>query len=339
MGQAGKGRITNLTDLARAAGVSLSTASRALAGNREISVATRERVTALAKEHGYSPSRLGRNLRTGRTQAIGVVMPLGHAVDQLVSEPFFITMLGHLADALTVRGYDLLLSRVVPTDAQWLGRIAESGRVDGIVVIGQSNQFEAIEEMARRYLPLVVWGAHFEGQVHCSVGSDNRKGGEMATLHLLRQGRRRLAFFGNPDLLEMGERYRGFLDAHQALGLDAPQRILPVFPAAGIAHDAVAAFLDEQPDVDGVVAATDIIAISTIQALAEHGLRVPEDVAVIGYDDLSLARYASPPLTTIRQDIALGAGTLADLLLRRMAGEVTPSVLLQPALIVRRSVS
>ncbi|MEY4555706.1 MAG: hypothetical protein RL093_825 [Pseudomonadota bacterium] len=331
------GRVGNLADLAKLAGLSTSTVSRALAGSSLIRQETRDRIAALAREHGYRPNVVGRNLRTGKTQAIAVILPLGHEVGQPVSDPFFITLLGHLADALTRHGYDLLLSRVIPSDGDWLARMTDSGRVDGVLVIGQSDQIETIDAVAARYTPLVVWGAVFPGRVQCIVGTDNRIGGELATRHLLDTGRRRLAFFGNPDFPELGERYRGFLDAHLALGISPPAHVLPVHLTPQTAYETIGEFLDGGAAIDGVVAATDIIAMSAIRALTERGASVPDDVAVVGYDDLEIAIHASPALTTIRQDLHAGAEAMVDLLMRRLAGEAAASVVLQPELIVRAS--
>jgi len=329
--------VRNLVDLARIAGLSTSTVSRALADNPVIKAETRARVALLAQEHGYRPNLVGRNLRTGRTQAVGVVLPLGHEVGQPVSDPFFITLLGHLADSLTARGYDLLLSRVIPSGPDWLSRLTDSGRVDGVLVIGQSDQIDTLEATARRYPPLVVWGAAFPGLIQCTVGTDNRLGGELATRRLLSQGRQHLVFFGNPDFPELGERYKGFLAAHEAAGVSAPEHALAVHLTPQTAYETIGAFLDTAGPVDGIVAATDIIAMAAIRALHERGLSVPEHVAVVGYDDLEIAIHATPALTTIRQDLSAGAEAMVDLLMRRMAGEAPASVTLEPELIIRAS--
>ncbi|NBB53237.1 substrate-binding domain-containing protein [Rhizobium sp. CRIBSB] len=329
--------VRNLADLARLAGLSTSTVSRALADNPAIKAETRARVAALAEAHGYRPNLIGRNLRTGRTHAVGVVLPLGHEVGQPVSDPFFITLLGHLADALTAKGYDLLLSRVIPSGPDWLARMTDSGRVDGVLVIGQSDQIETLEATARRYAPLVIWGAAFPGRVQCTVGTDNRIGGELATRHLLDQGRRRLVFFGNPDFPELGQRYEGFLAAHAAAGVAPPEHALAVHLTAQTAYETIGEFLDSGRQVDGVIAATDIIAMAAIRALNERGLSVPDQVAVVGYDDLEIAIHATPALTTVRQDIAAGAEAMVSLLMRRMAGETPGPVVLSPELIVRDS--
>ena len=150
---------STLAQIAELAGVSVATVSRSLAGNPVIAQATRDRIVALAQEHGFQVNQAARNLRLKRTGAIGVVLPLGHESDQNLSDPFFMSLLGPLADAIANRGHDLLLSRVIPTDDRWLDRIVDAGRVDGVVLIGQSNQIKVIERVARRYRPMIVWGA------------------------------------------------------------------------------------------------------------------------------------------------------------------------------------
>lgn len=144
MPSSNRGGVSSISDIARLAGVSASTVSRALAGSKMISLDTRNRINDLAREHGFQLNQMARNLRLKRTNAIGIVFPLGHEVGQLVSDPFFIAMLGHVADGVTARGFDLLLTRIIPDDGGWLDGLVNSGRIDGAIVIGQSNQEEAI---------------------------------------------------------------------------------------------------------------------------------------------------------------------------------------------------
>jgi DNA-binding LacI/PurR family transcriptional regulator len=331
-------RVRNIADLARLAGVSAGTVSRALSGSGMISDQTRERIRALARQHEFTPNALARNLRIQRTGAIGVVIPLGHDVGQHISDPFFMTMLGHLADALTERGYDLLLSRVIPTSGDWLDRIVDSGRVDGVIVIGQSDQAATLDRVAARYRPLVVWGGKAEGQVHCSIGSDNFAGGEVATSHLLSRGCRRIGFFGDARALEIAQRLEGARAAMAKAGLAEALTVYPAHLAADDAAGNIAAFLagrDDRPQ--GIVAVSDVVAMSVINALADHGVAVPDAVRVIGYDDLPIAMQTSPRLSTVRQDFAGGAAHLVDLLLRRISGENTASVVMSPELVVRAS--
>lgn len=329
--------MTNLTDLARMTGLSVSTISRALAGKTVVAEATRERVKALAEEHGVILNQSARNLRLGRTGAIGVILPLGHEVGQSLSDPFFMALLGPLADAIAERGHDLLLSRVIPTHESWLERVVDSGRFDGVVLIGQSNEIEAIEAVASQYQPLVVWGAAVPGLAQTTVGTDNLGGGRTAADYLLSQGRRRLAFFGNVEAPEFAARFEGFRQATAAAGAEPPL-LLPMHITSQEAHAAVAAWVNgNRPAIDGVLCASDVIAMSALRALDEQGIRVPDDVAVVGYDDVMIARMASPPLTTLRQDVEAGGHLLVDLLFRKIAGEAVQSVKLAPELVVRES--
>jgi DNA-binding LacI/PurR family transcriptional regulator len=333
-----KARVKNINDLARIAGVSAGTVSRALSDSGLISQKTRERIKAIAREHDFRPNIMARNLRIQKTGAIGVVIPLGHETGQHISDPFFITMLGLLADELTERGYDLVLSRVIPTDGDWLDRFVDSGRVDGLIVIGQSDQATTLDRVAARYLPLVVWGGYSEGQIHCSVGSDNRLGGDLATTHLIKQGCERIAFFGDPKALEIRQRLDGCQDALKRAGISNSLTILPAHLVAEAAHPDIASYLgtvSERPQ--GIVAASDVIAMSTLRALSEFGLSVPGDVRVMGYDGLAIAEHTVPRLSTVRQDLTAGAGHLVDLLLKRIKGEATESVVMKPELVVRMS--
>jgi len=332
-------RIRNIKDLAEIAGVSTGTVSRALADSPLISDRTRTRIKALAAEHGFRPNALARNLRIQRTGAIGVLIPLGHEAGQQISEPFFITMLGLVADALSARGYDLLLSRVIPSGADWLDRFADTGRVDGLILIGQSDQWDAIERVAAAYHPLVVWGAQQAGQVHCSVGTDNALGGRLAARHLIERGCRRLAFFGDPRAIEIAQRLEGLRSAAAEAGLGADAvTVLPAHLVAEAATPAIARFLDDTAHrPDGILCASDVIAMSTLRALSEHGLAVPAEMRVVGFDGLPLGEQTVPRLTTVRQDLNRGAGLLVDKLVRRIGGEETAPITMPPELVVRMS--
>ena len=331
-------RIRNIGDLAKLAGVSAGTVSRALSDTGLISQKTRDRIKALAREHDFRPNIMARNLRIQKTGAIGVVIPLGHETGQHISDPFFITMLGLLADALTERGYDLVLSRVIPTDNDWLDRFTDSGRVDGIIVIGQSDQVATLDRVASRYRPLVVWGGHNKGQVHCSVGSDNVAGGELAANHLLDHGCKRIAFFGDPTALEIEQRLHGCKKSLEKVGRLKGLSVYPAHLASDPEDNGIAEFLKQSTDrPDGIFAASDVIAMRVLRTLAEMGVSVPDEVKVIGYDGLAIGEHTVPRLSTVRQDLTTGAHNLVDLLLRRIADEDTSSVVMPPELVVRMS--
>lgn len=332
-----RGSVRTITDLARLAGVSPGTVSRALAGKSLVNTKTREKIEAIAREHGFRPNQMASGLRRQKTGVIGVVIPLGHDTRQQISDSFFMTLLGHLADELTREGYDLMLRRVVPEDdADWLDRFIGSGMIDGVIVIGQSDQFERIEEVADGYLPMVVWGNHTQGQRHCVVGSDNRLGGKLAAERLIAAGATRLAFLGDTGPMEFAARYAGARDVAARMGVPItalPTHLSPDRASAEIARHISA--IDGQ--IDGIFAATDTLAALCLTELRARGLVVPDGVRLVGFDDLPIARQTVPPLTTVRQDIAAGARGLVQLLLRRLGGEETESLVLPPQLVIRHS--
>lgn len=331
-------RLRNIKDLANLAGVSTGTVSRALAGSELISAKTREKVQALADQYGFRPNIMARNLRTQRTGAIGVLIPLDDQTGGHMADPIVFTMLGLLTDVLTDRGYDLVLSRVIPADGQWLERFVDSGRVDGLIVIGQSDQSIALDAVAARYKPMVVWGGHSEGQVHCSVGSDNRLGGDLAASNLIERGCHRIAFVGDAETPEVSQRLQGCREAMQRAGLADRLTVLPADVIADADHPDMDRLLGSGDErLQGIVAASDVTAMVMLQVLAEHGMQVPRDVRVIGYDGLAIGEHTVPRLSTVAQDLSRGAETLVDLLMRRIAGEDTGSVVMEPKLVVRMS--
>ncbi|MEJ2456596.1 MAG: substrate-binding domain-containing protein [Novosphingobium sp.] len=315
----------------------LGTASRALSESPLVNARTRERIRTLARDHGFQPNRIASNLRSRRTGTIGVVIPLRHERRQHISDPFFMTLLGYLADELTESGYNLMLSRAVPDDApDWLDRIAGSGMVDGVIVIGQSDQFETIERVAKDYPPLVVWGSSRPGQVHCAVGTDNGTAGRMAAERLLAGGSTRLAFLGETTGMEIADRFAGVRDAVEhteasCLHLPCPISLDPM------AEELETRLIEHAGWIDGIVAASDLIAMSALKVLDSLGKNVPGDVQIIGFDDLQFAAQTVPPLTTIRQDIAGSARAIITRLKAAIGGNSPDSLITNPVLIERET--
>jgi DNA-binding LacI/PurR family transcriptional regulator len=327
-----------MADIAKVAGVAVSTVSRALAGSSLVEKSQRVEIMRIAQELGYVINSTARNLRLQRTQILNVVIPLGHEASQPLTDPFFVEILGHLADEITQRGYGMFLQKVLPPMGDWLLRLIGSNRADGIIVVGQSTEHKALEAVAARYLPLVVWGGHLKKQSYCTVGTDNVAGALAATEHLLKTGRRKIVFFGDPSIPEIRLRYEGYRQAlaHATKEVTGP-RAVPAHLTADTAYEAMRAFVNSGADFDAIVAASDVIAMSAIRALTASGRSVPDQVAVVGYDDLAIAAHFNPPLTSVRQDLRHGAHVLVDLLLRRMNGERTPSATMPAELVVRES--
>jgi DNA-binding LacI/PurR family transcriptional regulator len=333
-----KNRPPKMADIAKLAGVHTSTVSRALAGSPLVEKSMREKILRIARSRGYIVNSTARSLRLQRTQSVSVVVPLRHDVAQPLTDPFFVQMIGYLAGEITQRGYGLFLQKVVPPMEDWLTNLIASKRSDGIIVIGQSTEHDALEAVASRYSPLVVWGGQIERQSYCTVGSDNVAGAQLATKHLLSLGRRNIVFLGDVRVPELRLRYKGYSQAIASGPRGtAPKRNIPTHMTADQAFDAMTSFLAKGDKFDGVVCATDVIAMSAIRAITAAGKRVPQDISVVGYDDLAMAAHTNPPLTTVRQDVEAGARHLVDLLFRRMEDEPTESITMAPELVIRES--
>ena len=327
-----------MTELARLANVDISTVSRALADSPRVKQATKDHVRAIADRIGYQVDVSARSLRTGSTKTLGVVVPINPARGQTISDPFYLEILGAISHSASVRDYDLLLT--VPQSDEKIAeaRIFRSGKVDGLIVIGQAGRGERLNALASATDRVVVWGGLIEDARYTIVGSDNVEGGRSAVKHLLSIGRQRILFIGDRQLPEVKLRYQGLTQAHASFGLEHDQDlILSLTFGAMDAHRDIARFMEVGHTFDAIFAASDVLAMAAMQALGAHGRRVPHDVPVVGYDNIGQARTAAPPLSTIDQNISLGGELMVDLLLRKLRGEPVESRLTPTNLIVRQS--
>ncbi len=328
-----------MADLAKLAGVSASTVSRALSGSELISVETRERIQTLARQFNYTVNRIATDLRSGVKRTIAVVVPYEEASRQSFADPFLHGMISSLADALTERGYEMLLSRIDANRLDAAAALIDGGRAAGLILIGQWRHHDQLNAMAARGVPLVVWGGRLPHQHYSIVGGDNLRGGRLVGEHLIAEGRGKPVFLGDVGLPEVALRHRGFVAAlrHHGIGLPARQRASAPFLAES-GRRATLALLDANPDLDSVFASSDLLAMAAIGALRERGRLVPDDVAVVGYDDVELAAHFNPPLSTVSQPIHQGGTALVEHLFRLLEGQVVPDPpLLETRLIVRQS--
>jgi DNA-binding LacI/PurR family transcriptional regulator len=329
-----------MADIARLAGVSTSTVSRALSKNPLVHESTRQRIEELAASLNYSINVGAQSLRLKDNRTVALVVPYGRDGRQSLSDPFFLAMLGSIANALTDHGMQMLLSRVDEDQLDSVSQIFASNRAVGVIIVGQWHNHQLLNQLAVRNLPVVVWGAQLANQLYRSVGSDNVSGGLQATRHLLEIGRRRIAFFGDIALPEVAQRHEGYLRAHADAGIRPLPALTVSMPfVASQAQIKVAQFLDGKQalKLDAIFAASDVLAMTAISALSKRTRRVPDDVAVVGYDDIELAAHLHPSLTTVRQSVELAGEALVNTLMKLLAGQAATSVNLPTLLQIRAS--
>jgi len=327
-----------LEDLARLAKVSISTVSRALNNSPLVSDRTKKKILAIAQANKYE-GRLKDKIFVGEpSNTVSVLIPPPQGRDTRLSDPFLLDLIGGIGDALKERDCDLLISHVTPTDLRSVAGLVGSGRTGALIFLGQSTLHDQLNELAQNGVPFVVWGAQLPGQQYCSVGSDNLQGGHRATRHLLRLGRKRIAFVGDTVAPEVQLRFEGYQQALEEAGIEFdPGLVRPAHFFPESAMEAIEVLLERDIEVDGIVAASDMIAMGAVRGLIKNNIKVPEQVSVIGYDDVHVAAYSSPSLTTIRQDVAKAGRLLVGKALRIMEGESALSAVMPAELIVRES--
>jgi len=306
---------TTLQDLARIAGVSVSTVSRALNDEPVISARTKQRIWALAREHDYPFRRHMPAGPIGAEGSIAIVTPLMRGRPMPLNHPFFLELIAQIGEAARSRGCDFTVSHSAPESYDDLLHAVTTSRASGVIFLGQSMLHDALNDLAGTTGRFVVWGAQMPGQKYCSIGSDNLLGGRRATLHLARMGRRRILFLGGTDP-ESLQRRRGYADGIRESGLEVdPDLIVPIEYELEAAEAGVGKLIGRGVRFDGVVASSDMIALGAIRALRRAGLSVPGDVSVVGYDDMLVSRLSTPALSTIRQDTAEAGRLLVSRLL------------------------
>ncbi len=332
------GKKIRLEDLARIAGKSTATVSRALNDHPAVNQDTKRKVWQLAREHGYS-FRPGMPTSLNQADAtISIIVPAPQGREGWLLDPFFLELLGGIGEAARESRCDFLVSHTTPQSFDDLHKLMDTNRADGVIFLGQSFLHDRLNRLADIERRFVVWGGELPGQRYCSVGSDNVRGGRRATSHLLRLGRRRTVFIGDRDAPEIAQRFEGYLEAHDRAGVAVDDRLISsAYFEIESATTAVDALIAQDIKFDSIFACSDVIAMGAIQSLTRHGIRVPEDVSVVGYDDVMMARYSRPALTTVRQDLARAGRLMVSKLLNAKSGRQMVSERLDTSIIVRDS--
>ncbi|MGI4760388.1 MAG: LacI family DNA-binding transcriptional regulator [Janthinobacterium lividum] len=330
----------SITDLARQLNISASTVSRALNGHSAISEATVKRVAALAKELGYQPNSLASGLRKGRSNMLGVVVP--H-----IDGNFFSQVVKGIEAAASKAGYHVLICQSNEDMAHERANLETlmNAQVEGILVSLSRNtrEFKHFEKVRKRDIPLVFFDRILEGYEVNAVVLDDRSGGYRATKHLLEQGYRRIAHFTGPQQLNIYKhRRQGYEDALREYQLPVREELIIIGEMtmeAGSAGMEQLLALPEPPDA--VFSGSDFSAAGALEVLSARGLRVPQDVGLVGFSNELFARLTVPQITSFDQHCELMGRTATSLLLQVMDERelhfAPRHVVLQPDLFVRAS--
>jgi DNA-binding LacI/PurR family transcriptional regulator len=337
-----KKRRPNSLDIAHLAGVSQSTVSRALRADPMVSACTRERVLEVARQLNYHVDKNASNLRLCHSGTLALLFFEDPTADDSAINPFFHSMLGSIIRACSKHGYDLLVS-FQDLRRDWRADYEDSHKADGIILLGYGDYVvhrNRLQPLLERGAHLVRWGPVLADQPGVSIGCDNVLGGRLATEHLLGLGRQRIAFLGDiaPSSPEMLERYRGYRAALAAVGREPDARLqVAAVSTEASGYEAMQALLARDVPFDAVFGASDLIAIGAMTALASAGRRVPEEIAVIGFDGIPMGAFTRPSLSTVAQDTNRAGQLLVQTLIHLIEGKPAECVTLRPRLIVRGS--
>ena len=329
-------------DIADIAGVSQATVSRALRNSPLVRKETRDRIQAIARELNYFVNRNAAGLRTHQSNTIALL--LFDDADQTDTRMnlFLMSLLDNIVRAASRLGYDVLVSLQQLHD-DWHIQYQASHRADGLILLGYGDYLEYREKLAalsNANTRFMIWGPLVKDQPGHSFGCDNENGGFQATRHLVDLGRRSIAYLGSTSRRspEHDARFAGYVRALQEAGITRNAELK--FAADNSEHQgqrAAEQLLASGQPFDAIFASTDLIAIGAMRALRDAGLRIPDDVSVVGFDDMPLAAYVSPGLTTVQQNAELGAQALVDGIVGLIKGEPVESTLMAPKLVIRES--
>jgi DNA-binding LacI/PurR family transcriptional regulator len=309
-----------LEAVAEAAGVSRATVSRVVNGSPRVRGEVVQAVQKAIAELGYVPNRAARSLASSRTHSIALLVP--EEVSRFFGDPYFASFTTGLDRRLADSEYVLNLVVARDDPDRKAVRYVRGGNVDGAIVVSHHSGHEFLAQLEGT-IP-VVFGGRPEAALSADpyfVDVDNVAGGRLATEHLLGLGRRRVATIAGPgDMLAGVDRLAGFRAALADAGLPSDAVAQGNFTAQG-GSEAMRRLLTDHPDVDGLFVASDLMATGALAVLAARGIRVPEDVAVVGYDDSPAATWGEIGLTTVSQPSELMGATTVDVLLRLLADE------------------
>lgn len=328
-----------IKDVAEAAGVSTATVSYVINAKpgQTISPETAARVQQAIRDLNYVPSSAASSLKSRRTNLIGLVIPQTEpGKEYMFSNPFYGDLLSSIEYAARKEGYHILLS--APENGQSYISIARNRGVDGIIIVGAYPN-EWLDELHELAIPVVLIDTYVKDPVYHTIGVNDRQGSRMATEYLIRRGHREIGFLSG-QLEQHGvvhKRYQGYVDALEAAGLPVKREHLYLGSISfEYAESAAEEMIRRGRTETAVVATADVMGVGLISGLHKHGLNVPEDLSVIGFDDGILARMSNPQLTTVHQDIAQKGVVAVQLILDSMNGKQEKQEKILPLSMIER---
>ncbi len=309
----------SLSTIARNLGLSVTTVSRALGGFTDVAAATRARVEAEAERIGHRPNQAARRLRSGRSEAVGVVLPSGPGQ---FDDPFFLRLLSAIGPKLQAASLDLLVATARPgaDEMRAYRHLVEGRRVDGILLARTRRKDDRIAYLLDQKMPFVAHGRSEEKRAFAHLDIDGEAACRAATARLIDLGHRRIGLINAADTYMFAvHRRAGWRAALRDAGL-SPGPFASAEPTEENGFRLVRTMLADAAPPSAVLCATDRLAVGALHAVSDAGLRAGRDVSIIGYDNLPMASYTDPPLTTIEQPIERAGARLVEMLLALMDG-------------------
>ena len=336
-----RSKITSF-DIAERAGVSQSTVSRALSDSPLVNQATKDKVLAAAKELDYRVDKNASNLRRQSSKTIALLLFEENPEGAESINPFYLSMLGSITRACANQGYDLLVSFQQLSDNMHR-EYEDAHKADGLILLGYGNYLDYHQKLVNLQslgAHFVRWGATGEQFPGVTIGCDNRTGGFELTSHLLDEGCQHIAFLGDisANSPEFQSRFQGYNDALNQRNIEAQTSLqLDSDVSEESGYQATRQLLSSKARFDAIFAACDYIALGAIRALKEANIEIPQQVKVAGFDDIPMAKYSVPALTTAIQDPNLAGKQLVDSLLKLIREEPCDSQTLPTKLMIRDS--
>ncbi len=329
--------IRTISDIAKIAGVSKSTVSRALNNNPVISKKTRKRIQSIAEEHGFETHKGARCLSINSSQTIALIFPESEHHRHMVSDPFFVEVLKGITSTVREYDFDLIIGQPRKDVFKDLRRYIESKRADGIIYLG-CCQNSVLGEHFEPGLPLISCGLETSENI-CSVDCDNLGGGRMAAEHLLQCGCKNIVFMGGlQGRQETRLRFQGFNEVLKKAGIEIlPGNIVFGDYLGTSGYNLIKQHLNQPSEIDGLFACSDLMAIGALEAIRESGQLAGKQISVVGFDDIPFAQFSSPPLTTIRQNIFQIGEVLVHKLMQYIKDGVINQSILPVEMVVRKS--